>query len=111
MSSLHGKTIVISGGSRGIGGIDIVNNASAIDLTPTESVSTKRYDPMQDINAKPSRAASGNFHIDDEVPAAEGVTDFSKYRVGGHEEDPQLGFRVEARFPAETPADAVDERS
>jgi citronellol/citronellal dehydrogenase len=187
------------------GGIDIVvNNASAIDLTPTESVSMKRYDLMQDINArgsfllaktaiphlrkssnghvltlsppisldpkwfmaghlaysiakysmslvtvglaaelrkdgiaanslwprttidtaairnivgaeladksrtpeimadaayviltKSSRAVSGNFFIDDEVLAAEGVTDFSKYRIGGTEEDLQLDFWVE----------------
>lgn len=37
------------------GGIDIVvNNASAIDLTPTDSISMKRYDLMQDINARGS---------------------------------------------------------
>ncbi|OZM72324.1 short chain dehydrogenase [Amycolatopsis antarctica] len=37
------------------GGIDIVvNNASAIDLTPTEAISMKRYDLMQDINARGS---------------------------------------------------------
>jgi citronellol/citronellal dehydrogenase len=187
------------------GGIDIVvNNASAIDLTPTDSVSMKRYDLMQDINArgsfllsktaiphlrkssnghvltlsppisldpkwfaaghlaysiakysmslvtvglaaelrkdgvaanslwprttidtaairnvvgaeladrsrtpeimadaayviltKSSRAVSGNFFIDDEVLAAEGVTDFAKYRIGGTEEDLQLDFWVE----------------
>jgi citronellol/citronellal dehydrogenase len=35
------------------GGIDVVvNNASAIDLTPTDQVSMKRYDLMQDINAR-----------------------------------------------------------
>ncbi len=35
------------------GGIDIVvNNASAIDLTPTEQMRMKRYDLMQDINAR-----------------------------------------------------------
>jgi citronellol/citronellal dehydrogenase len=189
------------------GGLDIVvNNASAIDLTPTESVSMKRYDLMQDINArgsfllskmaiphlkksqnahiltlsppisldpkwfkaghlaysiakysmslvtvglaaelkddgiaanslwprttidtaairnivgaeladksrtpeimadaahviltKPSREVSGNFFIDDEVLAAEGVTDFAKYRIGGREEDLALDFWVEAR--------------
>ena len=187
------------------GGLDIVvNNASAIDLTPTETVSMKRYDLMQDINArgsfllsktaipylrksenahiltlsppisldpkwftgghlaysiakysmslvtvglaaelkkdgiaanslwprttidtaairnvvgaeladrsrtpeimsdaayviltKPSRAVSGNFFIDDEVLAAEGVTDFAKYRIGGREEDLALDFWVE----------------
>lgn len=37
------------------GGIDVVvNNASAIDLTPTEDISMKRYDLMQDINARGS---------------------------------------------------------
>jgi citronellol/citronellal dehydrogenase len=35
------------------GGIDIViNNASAIDLSPTSKMSMKRYDLMQDINAR-----------------------------------------------------------
>jgi citronellol/citronellal dehydrogenase len=35
------------------GGIDIVlNNASAIDLSPTDAVSMKSYDLMQDINAR-----------------------------------------------------------
>ncbi|WP_343238329.1 NAD(P)-dependent oxidoreductase [Streptomyces sp. SID13031] len=35
------------------GGIDIVlNNASAIDLTPTAEIAIKRYDLMQDVNAR-----------------------------------------------------------
>lgn len=35
------------------GGIDmVVNNASAIDLTPTENLEVKRYDLMQDINVR-----------------------------------------------------------
>ncbi|MGH3449638.1 MAG: SDR family oxidoreductase, partial [Haloechinothrix sp.] len=35
------------------GGIDIVvNNASAIDLSPTEHIGMKRYDLMQDINTR-----------------------------------------------------------
>lgn len=35
------------------GGIDIVvNNASAIDLSPTADISMKKYDLMQDINAR-----------------------------------------------------------
>ncbi|HEY3464311.1 MAG TPA: NAD(P)-dependent oxidoreductase [Amycolatopsis sp.] len=56
------------------GGIDIVvNNASAIDLTPTDQVSMKRYDLMQDINARgtfllsklsiPHLRRSSNAHI------------------------------------------------
>ena len=35
------------------GGIDIlVNNASAINLTPTEQIEPKRYDLMHDINVR-----------------------------------------------------------
>jgi NAD(P)-dependent dehydrogenase (short-subunit alcohol dehydrogenase family) len=35
------------------GGIDaVVNNASAIDLSPTPKVSMKRYDLLQDVNAR-----------------------------------------------------------
>ncbi|MGV9670222.1 MULTISPECIES: SDR family oxidoreductase [unclassified Gordonia (in: high G+C Gram-positive bacteria)] len=37
------------------GGVDIVvNNASALDLTATEQIDMKRYDLMQDINARGS---------------------------------------------------------
>ncbi|MBJ8346197.1 NAD(P)-dependent oxidoreductase [Antrihabitans sp. YC2-6] len=37
------------------GGIDIVvNNASAIDLSPTDTISMKKYDLMQDINCRGS---------------------------------------------------------
>lgn len=56
------------------GGIDIVvNNASAIDLTPTDAIGMKRYDLMQDINARgsfllsktaiPHLRSSGNPHV------------------------------------------------
>ncbi|WP_207839902.1 SDR family oxidoreductase [Williamsia soli] len=39
--------------ARQFGGIDIVvNNASALDLTPSEHISMKKYDLMQDINAR-----------------------------------------------------------
>ena len=38
---------------REFGGIDIcLNNASAIDLSPVESIAMKRYDLMQDINTR-----------------------------------------------------------
>lgn len=56
------------------GGIDIVvNNASAIDLSPTSAISMKRYDLMQDINTRgafclvraalPQLRAAANPHI------------------------------------------------
>lgn len=41
------------------GGIDIVvNNASALNLAPSESISMKAYDLMQDINARGSFSLS-----------------------------------------------------
>ncbi|MCZ4533965.1 NAD(P)-dependent oxidoreductase [Gordonia terrae] len=56
------------------GGIDVVvNNASALDLTPTEKIDMKKYDLMQDINARgafaltkaaiPHLRASENAHV------------------------------------------------
>ncbi|MCG7631895.1 MULTISPECIES: SDR family oxidoreductase [Gordonia] len=56
------------------GGIDIVvNNASALDLTPAEKIDMKKYDLMQDINARgafaltkaaiPHLRASENAHV------------------------------------------------
>ncbi|MFE7439449.1 SDR family oxidoreductase [Streptomyces chartreusis] len=43
---------------REFGGIDVVvNNASAIDLSPTEQVRMKKYDLMNDINTR------GSFHL------------------------------------------------
>jgi citronellol/citronellal dehydrogenase len=37
------------------GGVDVVvNNASALDLRPTRDIDMKRYDLMQDINARGS---------------------------------------------------------
>lgn len=56
------------------GGIDaVINNASAIDLSPTDAVDMKRYDLMQDINVRgtfllsklalPALRASGHGHI------------------------------------------------
>jgi len=43
----------VGAAAEAFGGIDIVvNNASAIDLSPTDAVDMKRYDLMQDINAR-----------------------------------------------------------
>ncbi len=39
------------------------------------------------ILARPSREATGNFYIDDEVLAEEGVTDLDKYGYGGDQTD------------------------
>jgi citronellol/citronellal dehydrogenase len=39
------------------------------------------------IFKRPSREATGNFYIDDEVLAAEGITDLSGYRYGDAAEE------------------------
>ncbi len=52
-------------------------------------------DAAHAILTKPSRELTGQFLIDDEVLAAEGVTDFSRYRLAEREEDLQLDFWVD----------------
>jgi len=54
-------------------------------------------DAAHAILTKPSTEVTGNFFIDDEVLAAEGVTDFAPYRLGGREEDLELDLWVDER--------------
>jgi citronellol/citronellal dehydrogenase len=64
----------VSEAATAFGGIDaVVNNASAIDLSPTTKITMKRYDLLQDINARgtfaltraalPYLEAAANPHI------------------------------------------------
>ncbi len=48
------------------------------------------------IFARPSAEATGNFYIDDEVLAAEGVTDLSGYGYGGDDADLQPDIFLDA---------------
>lgn len=49
----------VSAAAEHFGGIDVlINNASAIDLSPTESLDMKRFDLMQDINVRGTFAMS-----------------------------------------------------
>lgn len=52
-------------------------------------------DAAHAIFTRPSREATGNFYIDDEVLAEEGVTDLSAYGYGGAETDLQKDLFVE----------------
>src|ERR1700712_5161661 len=46
-------TAAVAAAAERFGGIDVVvNNAGAIDLTGSEGLAMKRYDLMQDINAR-----------------------------------------------------------
>jgi citronellol/citronellal dehydrogenase len=49
-------------------------------------------DAAHAILTRDSRACTGNFFIDEDVLRAEGVTDFSRYRLGGTEEELDLDF-------------------
>jgi citronellol/citronellal dehydrogenase len=64
----------VSEAAAAFGGIDaVVNNASAIDLSPTAKITMKRYDLLQDVNARgtfaltraalPHLEAAANPHI------------------------------------------------
>jgi citronellol/citronellal dehydrogenase len=53
------------------------------------------------ILTRDSRACTGNFYIDEDVLRAEGITDFSAYRLGDREEDLDLDFFLpDATLPA-----------
>ena len=61
-------------------------------------------DAAHAILTRDSRACSGNFYIDEDVLRDEGVTDFSRYLLGGTEEELDLDFFLPARrSPAERP--------
>ena len=49
-------------------------------------------DAAHAILTRDSRACSGNFYIDEDVLRAEGVVDFSRYLLGGTEEELDLDF-------------------
>jgi citronellol/citronellal dehydrogenase len=49
-------------------------------------------DAAHAILTRDSRACSGNFYIDEDVLRDEGVTDFSRYLLGGTEEELDLDF-------------------
>ncbi|EIE98785.1 SDR family oxidoreductase [Saccharomonospora glauca] len=75
-----------------------IRNVVGAELTSRSRTPEIMADAAYAVLTKPSREITGQFLIDDEVLAAEGVTDFSRYRLAEREEDLQLDFWVE---PAE----------
>ncbi|PXY19085.1 SDR family oxidoreductase [Prauserella muralis] len=72
-----------------------IRNVVGEQLTSRSRTPEIMADAAYAILTKPSREATGRFFIDDEVLAAEGVTDLSQYRIGDREEDLQLDFWVD----------------
>lgn len=92
MTTLAGKTVLISGASRGIG--------LAIALRAAAVAKSRRPEIMSDaahaILTRDSRTCTGNFFLDEDVLRAEGVTDFSGYRfTEGDDADLDWDFFLE----------------
>lgn len=119
--ALRGRTLIMSGGSRGIGEAIALaaDGIAANSLWPRTTIATaavsnvlgeqlvsrsRTVDIMADaalsILSKPAAAATGSFFIDEEVLAADGVTDLSRYQV-----DPSVAMHdLELDFWMDWPA-------
>ena len=85
-NTLWPRTTIWTAAMRMVGGPDVETKCRTVEIMA---------DAAYAILTKPSRAFTGNFCIDDEVLAAEGVTDLSKYRhPEGREEDLMPDFFV-----------------
>jgi citronellol/citronellal dehydrogenase len=82
--TLAGKTLLISGGSRGIG-LAIATRAArdganvALIAKTAEPHRELYADAAYAVIAKPSRECTGNALLCEDVLAADGVTDFGQY--------------------------------
>ncbi|GAA1975742.1 NAD(P)-dependent oxidoreductase [Amycolatopsis minnesotensis] len=85
-NSLWPRTTIDTAAIRNVVGAELANRSRTPEIMA---------DAAHAILVKPSREVSGNFFIDDEVLAAEGVTDFAKYRIGDSDDDLALDFWVE----------------
>ncbi|GAB2981941.1 NAD(P)-dependent oxidoreductase [Amycolatopsis acidiphila] len=87
-NSLWPRTTIDTAAVRNVIGAEIAQRSRKPDIMA---------DAAHAILTRPSAEVTGNFFIDDEVLAAEGVTDFAKYRLGGREEDLELDIWVDRR--------------
>ncbi|MGV9367785.1 SDR family oxidoreductase [Amycolatopsis sp. NPDC003731] len=86
VNSLWPRTTIDTAAIRNVVGAELASRSRTPEIMA---------DAAHAILTKPSREATGNFYLDDEVLRAAGVTNFAKYRVGGSEEGLQLDFWVE----------------
>jgi len=86
VNSLWPRTTIDTAAIRNVVGAELASRSRTPEIMA---------DAAHAVLTKPSREATGNFFLDDEVLRAAGVTDFAKYRVGGAEEDLQLDFWVD----------------
>jgi citronellol/citronellal dehydrogenase len=74
-----------------------IRNIVGAELASTSRTPQIMADAAHAIVTKPAKEVTGQFFIDDEVLAAEGVTDFSPYRLCESEADLSPDFWVEPR--------------
>ncbi len=85
-NTLWPRTTIWTAAMRMVGGPDVETKCRTVEIMA---------DAAYAILTKPSREFTGNFCIDDEVLAAAGVTDLSKYRhPDGREEDLMPDFFI-----------------
>ena len=83
-NSLWPRTTIATAAVRNLLGGDVaVHRARSTDIMA---------DAAHAILTRDSRACTGNFFIDEDVLRADGVTDFSRYLLGGSAEDLDLDF-------------------
>ncbi|MEV0766776.1 SDR family oxidoreductase [Nocardia salmonicida] len=92
-NSLWPRTAVKTAALRNILGADVEQRSRKPEIMA---------DAAHAILIKPSREVTGNFFIDDEVLASEGITDLSGYRLAAREEDLELDFWVDGLLPTST---------
>ncbi|MDV6014065.1 NAD(P)-dependent oxidoreductase [Haloechinothrix sp. LS1_15] len=85
-NSLWPRTTIDTAAIRNVVGAELASQSRSPEIMA---------DAAHAVLTKPSTEVTGRFFIDDEVLAAEGVTDFSRYRLAEREEDLQLDFWVE----------------
>ncbi|WP_457539054.1 SDR family oxidoreductase [Williamsia sp. R60] len=87
-NSLWPRTTIDTAAVRNILGANLVARSRSTDIM---------RDAAYAIITKPASEVSGRCFIDDEVLTAEGVTDFSAYRLCDSEDDLELDFWMERR--------------
>ena len=112
MPTLEGKTIFVSGASRGIGlaialraardgaNVALIAKTNEPHPKPEGTVPRSRKpevvaDSAYAILNRPSRECTGNFFLCEDVLAEEGVADLSRYSFGGGDSELQTDLFVE----------------
>ncbi|MFW0791886.1 SDR family oxidoreductase [Gordonia sp. CPCC 205333] len=85
-NSLWPRTTIDTAAVRNVLSADLVSRSRTVDIVA---------DAAMTILTRPASTATGQCYIDDEVLAADGITDFTRYQVSATETDLELDFWME----------------